>query len=313
MCVLLQLSSKRLRDGKPVKSIRPATAAVTISSPSTVNAVVQGRIVGATPTKSTSAAATRSAALRNGERKPTPNQTSNHRLLLAAARNHHHHPGKQLNVLKTTRQKALLKAKQQQHQKNQQQQQQQSSKSKKLALPMVISVPIEGNTPAAPSPVATSKINGNNGESTKATATENSESEYSSLEDDDDFTVDVAEGDANDSLSESEETNVASLTNSSAAPIDRSHLPNVTMIADCVAGRPAPAGPLSSSLFPHVPPYITFSSHEDKGPQMPPEITKILKWKLTTITPLVIRRILINSGFRLLKSKLLCFCITNHH
>lgn len=178
---------------------------------------------------------------------------------------------------------------------------------------MVISVPIEGNTPAAPSPVATSKINGNNGESTKATATENSESEYSSLEDDDDFTVDVAEGDANDSLSESEETNVASLTNSSAAPIDRSHLPNVTMIADCVAGRPAPAGPLSSSLFPHVPPYITFSSHEDKGPQMPPEITKILKWKLTTITPLVIRRILINSGFRLLKSKLLCFCITNHH
>lgn len=168
---------------------------------------------------------------------------------------------------------------------------------------MVISIPIEGSTPTAPSPVATSKINGNNGELANATATENYESEYSSLEDDDDFAADVAEGDANDSLSETEEANSASLTNGAAAPADPSQLPNVTMIADCVSGRRSLPGPLTSSMFPHVPPYITFSSHEEKGPQMPPEITKVLKWKLTTITPLVIRRILINSGFRLLKSK----------
>lgn len=121
-----------------------------------------------------------------------------------------------------------------------------------------------------------------------------------------------ADGDANDSLSDSEESYQiqqdlsVNLSNgaSAAAAVDRYHLPNVTMIADCVHGRRSNPGPLTASLFPHVPPYITFASHEEKGPLMPPEVTKILKWKLTTITPLVIRKILVNSGFRLLKSKM---------
>lgn len=77
------------------------------------------------------------------------------------------------------------------------------------------------------------------------------------------------------------------------------------ILADSVQGQQAKAGPLTPSLFANVPPYITFASHEAKGPQIPLAIKKILKWKLTTITPIVIRKILLNSGFRLLKRKCL--------
>lgn len=77
------------------------------------------------------------------------------------------------------------------------------------------------------------------------------------------------------------------------------------IMADSVEGRPPPMGPISPSLFPNVPPYITFVTHEEKGPAMPAAVNKILKWKLTTITPIVIRKILLNSGFRLLKRKFL--------
>ncbi|XP_058451853.1 tubulin monoglutamylase TTLL4 isoform X2 [Malaya genurostris] len=69
----------------------------------------------------------------------------------------------------------------------------------------------------------------------------------------------------------------------------------------CVQGGYPPDGPLAPSLFPNVPPYITFATHEDKGPPMPPGIHKVLKWKMTLITPIIVRKVLINSGFRLLK------------
>uniref|UniRef100_A0A1Q3F6B7 Putative tubulin-tyrosine ligase-related protein n=1 Tax=Culex tarsalis TaxID=7177 RepID=A0A1Q3F6B7_CULTA len=69
----------------------------------------------------------------------------------------------------------------------------------------------------------------------------------------------------------------------------------------CVHGGCPPEGPLAPSLFAHVPPYITFSTHEEKGPPMPPAIHKVLKWKMTLITPIVVRKVLLNSGFRLLK------------
>uniref|UniRef100_A0A8D8MNY6 Tubulin polyglutamylase TTLL4 n=1 Tax=Culex pipiens TaxID=7175 RepID=A0A8D8MNY6_CULPI len=69
----------------------------------------------------------------------------------------------------------------------------------------------------------------------------------------------------------------------------------------CVHGGCPPEGPLAPSLFAYVPPYITFSTHEEKGPPMPPAIHKVLKWKMTLITPIVVRKVLLNSGFRLLK------------
>ncbi|XP_021928844.1 tubulin polyglutamylase TTLL4-like isoform X2 [Zootermopsis nevadensis] len=58
---------------------------------------------------------------------------------------------------------------------------------------------------------------------------------------------------------------------------------------------------LRPSLFSHVPPYIRFSMHDVRGEALPAEIQRHMKWKLSTITPLVIRRTLVNSGFRLIR------------
>uniref|UniRef100_A0A1B0CNH8 Tubulin polyglutamylase ttll4 n=2 Tax=Lutzomyia longipalpis TaxID=7200 RepID=A0A1B0CNH8_LUTLO len=62
-------------------------------------------------------------------------------------------------------------------------------------------------------------------------------------------------------------------------------------------------GPISPSMFPHVPPFLTFSSDTEPGPPMHPLVTKILKWKVTAVTPIVVRKVLLNSGFRLLKRR----------
>ncbi|XP_031617116.1 tubulin polyglutamylase TTLL4-like isoform X2 [Contarinia nasturtii] len=123
-----------------------------------------------------------------------------------------------------------------------------------------------------------------------------SESEYSSLEDDDDV-QEPTDSDEND------------LTDTEEYVVDNKAIYNsfndgtemYSMLADSVQGRSPKMSPLTPSLFAHVPPYITFASHEEKGSMMPAAIKKSLKWKLTTITPIVIRKILLNSGFRLLK------------
>ncbi|KAL0819085.1 hypothetical protein ABMA28_008355 [Loxostege sticticalis] len=61
---------------------------------------------------------------------------------------------------------------------------------------------------------------------------------------------------------------------------------------------------LRSSLFPRVPPYLKFVGHEETIPlKIPVPIQKHLKWKLTTITPIVVKKTLTNSGFRLVKSE----------
>ncbi|XP_017025572.1 tubulin polyglutamylase ttll-4 isoform X1 [Drosophila kikkawai] len=58
---------------------------------------------------------------------------------------------------------------------------------------------------------------------------------------------------------------------------------------------------LVPSLFPHVPPYLSFSSNTKKGPRVPPELHRVLKWRITNIMPKVVRLILANSGMRMLK------------
>lgn len=73
------------------------------------------------------------------------------------------------------------------------------------------------------------------------------------------------------------------------------------VFTDCVQGKYITSAPLSPSLFPNCPPYITFASHTDKGPSLPENVQKVLKWKSTTITPIVVRKVLLNSGFKLLK------------
>ncbi|XP_049885995.1 tubulin monoglutamylase TTLL4-like isoform X2 [Pectinophora gossypiella] len=61
---------------------------------------------------------------------------------------------------------------------------------------------------------------------------------------------------------------------------------------------------LRPSLFPRVPPYLRFINHDDSPClKIPLPIQKHLKWKLTTITPIVVKKTLTNSGFRLVKSE----------
>lgn len=60
---------------------------------------------------------------------------------------------------------------------------------------------------------------------------------------------------------------------------------------------------LTPSLFPNVPPYLNYSSHARSGPSMPPHLHKVLKWKLSPVMPKIVKRVVLNSGFRIIKSK----------
>lgn len=114
------------------------------------------------------------------------------------------------------------------------------------------------------------------------------------------FVADVGEEDFNDSFSDSEEFNPTSVTE---PPNFNKKLLEANLLTESVIGSRPESGPLTPSLFPYVPPYITFATHLEKGPAMPAAVTKVLKWKLTTITPIVIRKVLANTGFRLLRSE----------
>ncbi|XP_026818449.1 tubulin polyglutamylase TTLL4-like [Rhopalosiphum maidis] len=58
---------------------------------------------------------------------------------------------------------------------------------------------------------------------------------------------------------------------------------------------------LRPSLFSYMPPYIRFYSHDIKGESFPLSLQSILKWKLSSITPIVVRRTIQNSGFKLVR------------
>ncbi|CAH1733347.1 unnamed protein product [Aphis gossypii] len=60
---------------------------------------------------------------------------------------------------------------------------------------------------------------------------------------------------------------------------------------------------LRPSLFSNMPPYIRFSSYDTKGESFPLSLQKLLKWKLSSITPIVVRRTVQNSGFKLVRSE----------
>ncbi|CAG9857800.1 unnamed protein product [Phyllotreta striolata] len=63
---------------------------------------------------------------------------------------------------------------------------------------------------------------------------------------------------------------------------------------------------LRPSLFPNVPPYIRFNPYDhETGEIKYGHARKYLKWKLSTITPILVRKTLVNSGFLLVRSE---FC-----
>lgn len=132
----------------------------------------------------------------------------------------------------------------------------------------------------------------------------------SKIDDDDDEDNDCEEDeedpgpedlvDVDDELTDPEDNYESSLSLSYS---ERSHLSTSTVNTASVNGGKVLSSPFAQSLFPFVPPYITFATFEEKGPDMPAVIHKQLKWKLTTITPLLVRKILLNTGFRLMKSE----------
>ncbi|KAI9562890.1 hypothetical protein GHT06_010346 [Daphnia sinensis] len=58
---------------------------------------------------------------------------------------------------------------------------------------------------------------------------------------------------------------------------------------------------LRFSAFSGVPPYLNFCLHDEKVVELPWIIRRCLKWKLSTITPIVVRKTVVNSGFRVIK------------
>lgn len=140
------------------------------------------------------------------------------------------------------------------------------------------------------------------------------QSEYSSLEDDEDYDF----GDETNPNDESLEEDVLDgMTSGSPKKASNSSLlgnSKVPMrelqgtVSGCVVGGRSTTAPFSPSLFPHVPLYFSFANHLEAGPALPPCISKIMKWKLTPVTPVVVRKVLINTGFRLLKRELAISC-----
>ncbi|XP_018576563.1 tubulin polyglutamylase TTLL4 isoform X3 [Anoplophora glabripennis] len=61
--------------------------------------------------------------------------------------------------------------------------------------------------------------------------------------------------------------------------------------------------PIRPSLFPNIPPYIHFNTHDSEIEFKVPNGRKFFKWKLSTITPVVVRKTLTNSGFTLVRSE----------
>ncbi|XP_060522806.1 tubulin monoglutamylase TTLL4-like isoform X2 [Cylas formicarius] len=59
--------------------------------------------------------------------------------------------------------------------------------------------------------------------------------------------------------------------------------------------------PVRPSLFPNIPPYIKFRSHDTETAYKVPVGRKFFKWKLSTITPIIVRKTLTNSGFALVR------------
>jgi len=59
---------------------------------------------------------------------------------------------------------------------------------------------------------------------------------------------------------------------------------------------------LRRSLFSNIPPTINFMLHnETSAHQLPDVIRRLLKWRLSTITPAIVKRCASNSGFRLMR------------
>ena len=67
--------------------------------------------------------------------------------------------------------------------------------------------------------------------------------------------------------------------------------------------------PLRRSLFSHTPPSINFVHHNEvPETPLPAELRKNLRWKLSTFTPAVMKKVVTNTGFRLVSIRSVHVC-----
>ena len=102
-------------------------------------------------------------------------------------------------------------------------------------------------------------------------------------------------------MSDSETSNNEGLLEESEVVLDRSSTSLLSSSSCSQQGETELSvdWPIRESLFPFIPPYIVFSSHDTKVSRSLPTGARYLKWKLSTITPILIRKTLTNSGFRM--------------
>lgn len=102
-----------------------------------------------------------------------------------------------------------------------------------------------------------------------------------------------------------ETSSIASSTDGAETQYDEESVPDLDVDGDLLSidGDKQNKLPFRRSLFDNVAPYIIFQSCDCKkpGPVLPYEVTRHLKWHLSRITPLIVRRTVVNSGYRLMK------------
>nr|XP_025950807.1 tubulin polyglutamylase TTLL4 isoform X2 [Dromaius novaehollandiae] len=100
--------------------------------------------------------------------------------------------------------------------------------------------------------------------------------------------------------SESDASSVAGLSpNGSVALISRNCIKCLTPPAEAQEQVLRPA--LVCSLFPNVPPTIYFSTRDERVEKLPWEQRKLLRWKMSTVTPNIVKQTISRSHFRVSK------------
>lgn len=75
--------------------------------------------------------------------------------------------------------------------------------------------------------------------------------------------------------------------------------PVLDMGADGDKAREIVSLSMRHSLFPHVPPYVNFQSHESRSKMLPKDLRQLLQWKSTSTMPRILVKIIVNSGYRI--------------
>ncbi|RLU18834.1 hypothetical protein DMN91_009191 [Ooceraea biroi] len=98
-------------------------------------------------------------------------------------------------------------------------------------------------------------------------------------------------------------SSIASSSDSTETQYDEESVPDIDVDLLSSNTKQQNKLPFRRSLFDNVAPYVVFHSFDCKfDTALPREVTKHMKWYLSTITPSLVRRTVQNSGYRLMKN-----------